>query len=578
MDAFKQSAGRSMEGMKTLGIVGAAAFAGLTAAAYSFIKAGAEFEQTQIAFTTMLGSAEKAQKTLADLADFAAKTPFELPQLEQASKQLLAYGIESEKLIPTLKNLGDIAAGVGMDKLPQMILAFGQVKAATKLTGAELRQFTEAGVPVLDALVQHFNETGKAAKTVTNAAGLTTKQIDKLGKTTDSVKGKISSLTHSLEKQNNRLQEMQSKGKASGSTYQNLILDIDKNKRKLAELNAEYSKNTGTLNLASQAMTSVGAAAKVTAADVQEMISDGTVSFEDLQAALAGLTGEGGKFFNLMENQSQSLAGLWSNFNDQISLTSRVFGEQLVPYLKPVVEKMIELMGVVREFVQENPKLSAGLFIGALAFSAIAAVLLPLAIALPLIVSGLGLMGAALTTVIVPGALAASAAMIGFIVLIGVAAATGWILYKNWEDITDAIAMVMLNVSRITAKIFETMINSVIDMINSAIGEINKMINKLKSIPIIGKQFGGMSISSLNRVDLGSKMMEDAMVGLSNEMMGRDKGRTAGEMLTDKFTAMMTKPATSTTINVTGNTLLDDKSGVKIGDQIMNALKLSNSV
>uniref|UniRef100_UPI002B1DFA00 tape measure protein n=1 Tax=Pseudomonas atacamensis TaxID=2565368 RepID=UPI002B1DFA00 len=80
-----------------------------------------------------------------ELTKFAASTPFELKGLETASKQLLAYGFEQKQVLPNLKALGDIAAGVGMDKLPQLILAFGQVKAATRLTGNELRQFTEAG-------------------------------------------------------------------------------------------------------------------------------------------------------------------------------------------------------------------------------------------------------------------------------------------------------------------------------------------------------------------------------------------------------------------------------------------------
>lgn len=131
----------------------------IIAAGTAAVKMAADFEQTQISFQTMLGSTEKANKLLKDLTDFATKTPFTLSGLETSTKQLLAYGITQEDVMKDLKTLGDIASGVGMDKLPNLILAFGQVKAATHLTGMELRQFTEAGVPLIDALATHLKTT-----------------------------------------------------------------------------------------------------------------------------------------------------------------------------------------------------------------------------------------------------------------------------------------------------------------------------------------------------------------------------------------------------------------------------------
>lgn len=116
------------------------------------VQAASDAEQTMVAFETMLGSAEKAKKFYSDLVSFAARTPFELKGLEQSAKKLLAYGFTQEEVLPNLKALGDIASGVGMDKLPNLILAFGQVRAAGKLMGSELRQFTETGVPLLHEL------------------------------------------------------------------------------------------------------------------------------------------------------------------------------------------------------------------------------------------------------------------------------------------------------------------------------------------------------------------------------------------------------------------------------------------
>lgn len=126
-------------------------------------KAAREYEQIGIAFETMLGSAEQSKETISQLNDFANFTPFSNDEVFRYSKSLLAYNIEAKDLLPTLGALGDIASGVGREKFPNLILAFGQVKAATKLTGMELRQFTETGVPMLELL---SNVTGKSVSTI----------------------------------------------------------------------------------------------------------------------------------------------------------------------------------------------------------------------------------------------------------------------------------------------------------------------------------------------------------------------------------------------------------------------------
>lgn len=137
---------------------------GLAAIGKMAISSAADMEQNRIAFQTMLGSADQARKSLSELSAFARKTPFQLPEVVTGAKQLLAYGTQADDIIPTFNALGNIAAGVGKDKLPQLILAFGQVKAATKLTGMELRQFTEAGVPLLEILAKQSGKTAAQIK------------------------------------------------------------------------------------------------------------------------------------------------------------------------------------------------------------------------------------------------------------------------------------------------------------------------------------------------------------------------------------------------------------------------------
>lgn len=155
--------GKQLKGLepdfKSIRNIGVGMFASIAGSIGLAVSKTGEFEQTQIAFATMLGSEEKAYKLLQEMTEFAKTTPFELAGLEDQVKKLLAYGIEQENVIATTKMLGDISAGVGMDKLGNLTLAFGQVKAATKLTGNELRQFTEAGVPLLDALAKTMGKT-----------------------------------------------------------------------------------------------------------------------------------------------------------------------------------------------------------------------------------------------------------------------------------------------------------------------------------------------------------------------------------------------------------------------------------
>lgn len=162
--AVLKKAGQGVDGLTNLikdnykeaGLAATGLIASLGALTKSAVENAASYEQNRIAFESMLGSADKARTLLKQVSDFASKTPFELPQVVEGSKRLLAYNISAEKIIPTFKMLGDIAAGVGTDKLPQLITAFGQVQAKGKLMGQELLQFTEAGVGLGQALQKQF--------------------------------------------------------------------------------------------------------------------------------------------------------------------------------------------------------------------------------------------------------------------------------------------------------------------------------------------------------------------------------------------------------------------------------------
>jgi tape measure domain-containing protein len=117
------------------------------------IKSAGDYEQSRVAFDTMLGSADKARAMMTDIANFAKSTPFELPEVVAASKQMLAYGYAQDEILPNLRKIGDIASGVGVP-VGQLTTVFGQVKVAGRLMGQDLLQFTNAGVPMIEYLAK----------------------------------------------------------------------------------------------------------------------------------------------------------------------------------------------------------------------------------------------------------------------------------------------------------------------------------------------------------------------------------------------------------------------------------------
>ena len=134
---------------------------GFQATVSTAIDFGSMLQTAQIGFTTMLGSAEKAQKFLDDMADFAARTPFEYPELLDAAKRMLAYGFAAADVLPLLRSVGDATAALGMgaDGINRIILALGQMRAKGKLSAEEMRQLTEAGIPAWEMLADAIGVT-----------------------------------------------------------------------------------------------------------------------------------------------------------------------------------------------------------------------------------------------------------------------------------------------------------------------------------------------------------------------------------------------------------------------------------
>lgn len=133
-------------------------FKGIVGEAVNF---NSMMEQARIGFTTMLGSAQHAQSFLDEMAAFAARTPFEYPDLLTAARRMMAMGFAAQDVLPTLESVGNAAAGLGLgsDGINRITLALGQMRAKARVSGEEMRQLTEAGVPAWGMLAEAMGKT-----------------------------------------------------------------------------------------------------------------------------------------------------------------------------------------------------------------------------------------------------------------------------------------------------------------------------------------------------------------------------------------------------------------------------------
>lgn len=230
------SLGNAAKGFIGLGIVGAFYKIGKAA-----LSASAEMEKNKIAFTTMLGSAEKADQLLKEMTDFAQSTPFELPQIVDAGKKLLAFGFSASSIIPTLTKLGDVSAALSIP-IGELSDIYGKMKVQGIIQAEELNQLAGRGIPV-------FSELAKVM-------GVNEDKVKKLG-------------------------------------------------------------------------------------------SESKITFRDLEIAFTNMTKQGSQFGGLMEAQSQSLGGKWSNFQDALGKTATIMGDSISPVAKDLLEIMTNLVSKI---------------------------------------------------------------------------------------------------------------------------------------------------------------------------------------------------------------------------------------
>jgi len=139
--------------------------------------AAKKIEKIETQFEVLTGSASAAKKQINDLIKFSASTPFQLEGLADTTASLLSFGIAQEKIMGTLKTLGDVAAGSNRP-IKEIGLIFGQVKAAGKLTGERLLQLQERAVNVGPALAKHFGVAETSIKGLVSSGKVGFKDLE----------------------------------------------------------------------------------------------------------------------------------------------------------------------------------------------------------------------------------------------------------------------------------------------------------------------------------------------------------------------------------------------------------------
>lgn len=138
-----------------------------------------EFQQLEVAFTTLLQSKEKADALMSQMVDLAAKTPFDLKGVADGARQLLAYGFAAEDITGTLTRLGNVAAGLGLP-LERLTYLYGTTAVQGRLYARDMLQFTSSGIPVLQEMAKMYGKTTEEINEMVSAGKIGFEDVKKV--------------------------------------------------------------------------------------------------------------------------------------------------------------------------------------------------------------------------------------------------------------------------------------------------------------------------------------------------------------------------------------------------------------
>ena len=158
-----------------------------------------EFQQLEVAFTTLLGSEQKASKLMQQLTKTAATTPFDLQSVSKGAKQLLAYGTAAEDVNDILIHLGDIAAGLSQP-LDALVYLYGTTMVQGKMMTMDLRQFQNRGIPIAEQLAKQFGVAKSEVQGLVSSGRVTAEEFHKAVMAMSSDGGKFAGLMEAQSK------------------------------------------------------------------------------------------------------------------------------------------------------------------------------------------------------------------------------------------------------------------------------------------------------------------------------------------------------------------------------------------
>jgi len=154
------------------------------------LSSAANFEKLQMQMEVLTGSAEKGREVFKKLVQFAAATPFELPELVKANNTLMGFGMNAKDAFDSLKMIGDVSAVAGGD-LQGITVAFGQAAASGRLMGQDLLQLVNNGVPIIDMLASSMGVAKEKIKDMVSQGKITLPVLTKAFKDATSEGGKF---------------------------------------------------------------------------------------------------------------------------------------------------------------------------------------------------------------------------------------------------------------------------------------------------------------------------------------------------------------------------------------------------
>ena len=177
-----QAIGGIVSGVKTLGV--------------ESLKLAADAESLKVSFTTMLGSADDAEKLASSLQGFAASTPFQTDEINGAARSLLAFGTSADQIVPTLRSLGDLAAGTNQP-IGDLAEIFGKAKVKGRLFMEDINQLTGRGIPVIQEFATQFGVSTDQVRKLVEEGKIGFPELQKAVLSLTSEGGKFAGLTKS---------------------------------------------------------------------------------------------------------------------------------------------------------------------------------------------------------------------------------------------------------------------------------------------------------------------------------------------------------------------------------------------